>query len=62
MINYNKFNSFKKIYYALKARTKRVSDKLRFLQMARSSSIYDELKADFNKDLSYRYCWLDCGH
>lgn len=62
MINYKKLNSFKKIYYGLKGRTKSVSDKLRFLQMARSSCIYDEFKANFNKDLSYRYCWLDMGH
>lgn len=62
MINYNKFNFLKKTYYGLKARTKVVSDKLSFFQMARHSSIYNDQDANYKKDLSYRYSWFDLGH
>ena len=62
MINYNKLNFLKKAYYGLRARTKVVSDKLRFFQMARQSSIFDDYEGKYRKDISYRYCWFDLGH
>jgi hypothetical protein len=59
MINYKNLNFLKKFYYGLKARTKIVSEKLKFFQMARQSSIFDSYDYKYRKNISYRYCWFD---
>ena len=62
MINYNKLNAFKKLYYGLKARTKIISDKYRFFQMGNQSSVFDSDDCKYRNDLSYRYGWFDLRH
>lgn len=41
MINYNKLNPFKRLFYGIAARTRRVNDKFRFTKMRSLNSLID---------------------
>ncbi len=62
MINYNKLNLFKRLFYGITARANRVNDKIRFTKMRHLESLIDEQSNTYDKDQSYRISWFNVQH
>jgi len=62
MINYNKLNLFKRLFYGIEARTAHITERIRFIKMRNLNSLIDQQESTYDKSLSYRMKWFDFQH